>query len=240
MKIYAATDIGMSRELNEDYLFASMEPVGNLPGLFIVADGMGGHASGEFASKFTVEEMVASLSGNALTDAAELLTEAVHAANRRLIGYAAEHPSMSGMGTTVVAAAVYENRLCAANVGDSRLYIAGDSMRQITEDHSLVQQMVRLGEISQKEARVHPDKNIITRAVGADPDLLVDIFEEEIRPGDIILLCSDGLTNMVEDAALYEVLKGSDAELSVKGQHLIGLANENGGRDNITLILIEI
>ena len=240
MKIYAATDIGMSRNMNQDYLFASETPVGNLPNLLIAADGMGGHVSGEFASKFTVDEIVKSIRENAGTDAAFLLREAVLAANRGLISYAREHQEMSGMGTTVVAAALAGTRLVVANVGDSRLYLAGSEMVQVTEDHSLVQQMVRLGELDPAEAKNHPDRNIITRAVGADENLTVDIYTVEAVPGDFILLCTDGLTNMVEDSVLFQILKENGKELPEKGKQLLDLANANGGKDNITVIVAEI
>lgn len=230
------TDAGVIRGMNQDYFFSSEEPVGNLPTLFIVADGMGGHTAGEFASRYTVEKIVDSVSKDSRTDVSEILTDAVLSANQQLIDYAGEHEDMRGMGTTVVAAVVSGKRLFVANVGDSRLYIVNKNIHQVTRDHSLVEEMVRMGEINEEQARNHPDKNIITRAVGAEADLRVDLFDVRISKGDLILLCTDGLTNMVEDPVLYEILTDPVADLTGKVQKLIDTANQNGGRDNITVI----
>ena len=142
------------------------------------------------------------------------------------------------MGTTVVAACIEQGELIAANVGDSRLYVIGDGIRQITEDHSLVQEMVRMGEMDRESARTHPDRNIITRAVGADRKVQTDVFETVLEPGDRILLCSDGLTNMVEDQRILQVMNG-EGDLTSKTESLVELANRNGGKDNITVITIE-
>ena len=146
---------------------------------------------------------------------------------------------MHGMGTTVVAAVVTENQLYVANVGDSRLYIVGKNNRQVTRDHSLVQEMVRIGELDETQARSHPDKNIITRAIGADKNLKIDVFEEQIEPGDKILLCTDGLTNMLEDTAIFEILNDARSGLSEKVEQLVRQANENGGTDNITVVVYQ-
>ena len=142
------------------------------------------------------------------------------------------------MGTTVVAAVAEGNHLYAANVGDSRLYVAGDCLVQITNDHSLVQEMVRSGEIAPQEARNHPDKNIITRAVGVLQYVDADIFERELAPGEKFILCSDGLTNMVDDETILNVING-EGTLEEKAAILIRHANENGGRDNITVIIAD-
>ena len=236
METYSLTDIGQTREMNQDYFFSSEEPVGNLPTLFIVADGMGGHKAGEFASCFTVEKVVEAVTGSKKEDIPEILGDAIRNANLALIEYAGEHPQMHGMGTTVVAAVVTENQLYVANVGDSRLYIVGKNSRQVTRDHSLVQEMVRIGELDETQARSHPDKNIITRAIGADKNLKIDVFEEQIEPGDKILLCTDGLTNMLEDTAIFEILNDARSGLSEKVEQLVRQANENGGTDNITVV----
>ena len=145
---------------------------------------------------------------------------------------------MRGMGTTLVAAVLDGRRLVTVNVGDSRLYVIGDGIRQITEDHSLVQEMVRMGEMDRESARTHPDRNIITRAVGADRKVQTDVFETVLEPGDRILLCSDGLTNMVEDQRILQVMNG-EGDLTSKTESLVELANRNGGKDNITVITIE-
>lgn len=239
METYSLTDIGVSREMNQDYFFTSEEPIGSLPNLFIVADGMGGHKAGEFASRFTVEKVVKAISESEKKDVPEILVEAILMANNLLLDYADEHSDMRGMGTTVVAATVVGSQLFVANVGDSRLYVVGQTIRQITRDHSLVQEMVRLGELDERQARSHPDKNIITRAIGADKDLRVDVFEEQLKPGDKILLCSDGLTNMVEDSVLYEVLNRVQMKLSEKVELLVDAANKNGGTDNITVVVYQ-
>lgn len=238
MKISSLTDIGARREMNQDYLYSSEEAVGKLQNLFIVADGMGGHRAGEFASRYAVELIVDTVRKSEKKDAVEILTESITAANRLLKEYADSHREMKGMGTTIVAATIEGRRLLAANVGDSRLYLAGDQMIQITRDHSLVQEMVRLGEIDQERARTHPDKNIITRAVGVDNKVQIDFFEVNLEPGQRILLCSDGLTNMVEDHVIQNILEGQD-ELTCKAERLVELANKNGGKDNITVIIIE-
>jgi serine/threonine protein phosphatase PrpC len=143
------------------------------------------------------------------------------------------------MGTTVVAATVIGDHLHVANVGDSRLYLINhEAIRQITRDHSLVEEMVRLGEMDKADAKDHPDKNIITRAVGVVPELSVDFFEVELKPGDTVLMCSDGLTNMIEDEEIKKIVLGQ-RDIVEKAEKLIDTANENGGKDNITVVLIE-
>ena len=142
------------------------------------------------------------------------------------------------MGTTIVAAVIQGRTLLVANVGDSRLYIVGDEITQVTQDHSLVQEMVRLGQMDPQSAKNHPDKNIITRAVGVSEKVKIDIFERQLRAGEYIILCSDGLTNMVEDSVILQILHGA-GNLSDKAERLIELANKNGGKDNITVIIIE-
>lgn len=238
MKKCSLTDIGMRREMNQDYFYSSEEPVGSLPNLFVVADGMGGHNAGEFASRYAVETMVNTAKNTEKTDMIGILTECVSNANASLWAYAGAHDEMRGMGTTLVAAVLDGRRLVTVNVGDSRLYVIGDGIRQITEDHSLVQEMVRMGEMDRESARTHPDRNIITRAVGADRKVQTDVFETVLEPGDRILLCSDGLTNMVEDQRILQVMNG-EGDLTSKTESLVELANRNGGKDNITVITIE-
>lgn len=238
MKAFSATDIGRYRKMNQDYVYTSDRPVGNLPNLFIVADGMGGHNAGEYASRHTAETIVATAETSAHELPAAVLEEAILAANWELIRHASMDKSMWGMGTTVVAAVILGSRLYVANVGDSRLYIVNDTMRQITRDHSYVEEMVRRGELSREDARQHPKKNIITRAVGAVSEIEIDFFEEELHPGDEILLCSDGLTNMIEDEEIRNLIKGQE-DLACKSARLIETANQNGGKDNITVVVID-
>ena len=168
MKAYAITDIGKKRSFNQDYAWMTTDEIGKLPNLFIVADGMGGHRGGGYASRLAVETILEQIRQSQADSPAEILVDAIRHANECIRQTAAEDEQLSGMGTTVVAATCADRQLQVANVGDSRLYIADDvGIRQITEDHSLVQEMVRMGEISEAEARNHPDKNIITRALGA-------------------------------------------------------------------------
>ncbi len=238
MKVCSLTDIGVKREMNQDYFYSSEDPVGPLPNLFIVADGMGGHSSGDFASRHVVEVMTTVIGESQTTDPAELLCEAVTRANESLRECARKDPEKKGMGTTVVAAVLEGHRLTVLNVGDSRLYLVGDEIRQVSEDHSLVQEMVRRGEINPEMARIHPDRNIITRAVGAADTVEPDIFNEVMKKGERILLCSDGLTNMVEDDKMLKVLNRRHG-LEQNTERLVELANKNGGKDNITVIVVD-
>ncbi len=224
--------------MNQDYVFSSETPVGNLPNLFIVADGMGGHNAGDYASRYAVEIMVQTIRECKKEEPAAIFAQAVEAANQKLLEKAAEDIHLSGMGTTAVLASVYRDCLWTANVGDSRLYVLSDGIRQVTRDHSLVEEMVRLGELEKEEARVHPDKNIITRAIGAADEVDADIFEVDIGDKDEILMCSDGLTNMIEDEQILEIVKGQKT-IEEKVEKLVETANHNGGKDNITVIVIE-
>ena len=191
MKTFSVTDAGVVREMNQDYYFSSDTAVGNLPNLFIVADGMGGHKAGDYASRYTIERVVASVSRNTGEEPIAIMKEAINKANELLVAESREDESKSGMGTTLVIGTIIGNKLFVANIGDSRLYVVGQNMRQITRDHSLVDEMVRLGEINADEARVHPDKNIITIAVGTSDHVEDDFFEVDITADDTILLCTD-------------------------------------------------
>ena len=239
METYSLTDIGVTREMNQDYFFTSEEPVGNLPNLFIVADGMGGHNAGEFASRYTVETIVKTVSESEKKDAVSILEEAISSANSYLLEHARENEGMAGMGTTIVAATVKGSELSVANVGDSRLYIAGKEMRQITKDHSLVQEMVRMGELDAEKAKSHPDKNIITRPIGAQENVKVDFFEVALKPGEKVMMCTDGLTNMLEDTELFAILSEPGKNLAEKVEKMVNMANQNGGKDNITVVVFQ-
>ncbi len=232
------SDIGMKRKLNQDYVYASEKPVGALPNLFVVADGMGGHNAGDYASKITVETMLGEIVASQETNPRFLLKNAIEKANEMVVKVAERATDLAGMGTTVVAATCTGNSLQVANVGDSRLYVAHtDEIEQITQDHSLVAEMVRLGGIAKDDARNHPDKNIITRAVGGKETVEIDFFTVELQEGDTVLMCSDGLTNMLEDKEIYTILKGKE-DIRTKAQLLVNAANEKGGRDNISVIIV--
>ncbi len=237
-KTFSITDIGRKRRINQDYVYTQEQPIGNLPNLFIVADGMGGHNAGDFASKVTVETMTREIENSFEKNPVRILERAINVSNDFLRKKAEENPDLEGMGTTVVAATFYGTHLQVANVGDSRLYVVNDKIKQITRDHSLVEEMVRMGGIAREDARNHPDKNIITRAVGANETVEPDFFEVELDEGDMILMCSDGLTNMLEDEEIRMILSGA-RDIVEKAQELVRAANENGGRDNISVILME-
>ena len=229
MKSYSATDVGQKRKINQDSIFASDKPVGNLPNLYIVADGMGGQNAGDFASKYTVNVICAYIKESKEKNPIKLIDGAVRLANKGLLEEASAHPELFGMGTTVVVTTVIEEYAYTANIGDSRLYLYDGELKQITRDHSLVEEMVRMGEITEEEARVHPDRHVMTRAVGETEDVLLE-------PGAMILMCSDGLSNMVEDEDIRKILS-KGGSLKKLTETLIGTANENGGKDNIAVIL---
>ncbi len=241
LKFFSMTDIGRKRELNEDYVYASSEPIGCLENLFIVADGMGGHKAGDYASEHTVKKLV-EVAGTYREDSfpkiEKILQRAIDEANAYIYMRSKEDEALSGMGTTLVAATCSKDLLTVANVGDSRLYLINDEITQITQDHSLVEEMVSLGGIDREMARRHPDKNIITRAVGVGATVNADFYEVELRSTDKILLCTDGLTNMLSDEEIHRIIsEHKDIEEAVK--ELIAKANEQGGRDNIGVILVE-
>ncbi len=238
MKTFSITDTGVAREMNQDYFFATDTNLGNLPNLFIVADGMGGHKAGDYASRHTIERTVASISRNSSDEPVTIIQEAISKANELLVAESNEDETKSGMGTTLVIATLIGNKLIVANVGDSRLYVIGNTVRQITRDHSLVDEMVRLGEIDPSEARLHPDKNIITRAIGAQKNVKADFFEVELAKDDYVLMCTDGLTNMVKDEEILDIVR-INKEPEAIAEKLVKLANDNGGRDNITVTIIK-
>lgn len=238
MKTFSISDIGKTREMNQDYVYTSENSVGNLPNLFIVADGMGGHKAGEFASRFTVETIVKEVEKDAGTEPVEIIQRAVRTANKELIKKAEEDQTMAGMGTTVVVVTVIGEKACVANVGDSRMYVIGKEITQITKDHSLVEEMVRMGELAKDAAKDHPDKNIITRAIGAAEEVAVDFFEVDLRNQDYILMCSDGLTNMVNDEDIKSIVN-SQRDVAERVERLVEAANKRGGQDNITVVVIE-
>ena len=239
MQAYSVTDIGKNRTENQDYALAVTSPVGRLANLFLVADGMGGHKAGGFASKFSVETIHQLIAESGQEAAVAVLREVIEETNTRLREQADSDESLSGMGTTIVAATVEEGNLCVANVGDSRLYVLKDgTLKQITEDHSLVEEMVRNGDLDREEARFHPNKNIITRALGGLPEVEVDFFEVPLSGGEIVLMCSDGLSNMVDDEEMGEITLKYQDDLEMAAEQLVRRANDYGGRDNIAVVLV--
>ena len=238
MKVFSITDTGITREMNQDFYFASETDVGNLPNLYIVADGMGGHKAGDYASRYTIERVVASVSRCPGGEPVEILKEAIAKANELLIQDSNNDNDKHGMGTTLVACTIFEDSMIVANIGDSRLYVANDKLLQITRDHSLVEEMVRLGEMDEEAAREHPKKNIITRAIGAAETVEPDFFEVSLQNGDEVLLCTDGLTNMVKDEEILQIIQ-KNTNIEKQAELLMNTANNNGGMDNITVMLIQ-
>ena len=238
MKACAQTDRGRTRSMNQDFVYASLQPVGDLPNLFLVADGMGGHQAGDYASRYIVEKLSAYLRQARGTQIVSLLREGIQKANHMLYSESMNRTELRGMGTTLVAAVIDGDTMYVANVGDSRLYLVRDCLKQVTRDHSFVEEMVSLGKLERGSRDYRDQKNIITRAVGMEDRLEIDFFEVGLEPGDYVLMCSAGLSNMLEDAELEEIIC-SDLSLEEKTEKLITVANDNGGRDNISVILIE-
>lgn len=235
MKIGFKTDIGKLRRQNEDCVYVNAED----PFFAVVADGMGGHNAGEVASKIavdTISEVLCSC-GKKRVDFEDKIRDAFVLANEKIYDYAEKNSKLMGMGTTTVAAVIDKNKLTIANVGDSRAYMINDKeIRQISVDHSYVWQLVQRGDITEQQAKRHPKRNYITRAMGTDKYVCVDTFCEDFEDG-IILLCSDGLTNLVEN---YEIKQITDntVDLQEAAEKLVELANDRGGTDNITVALI--
>jgi PPM family protein phosphatase len=225
------TDVGRQRTSNEDSLLLE-------PPFFVVADGMGGARAGEVASKIATEEF-----GNQLDDELppERRLEAIaRSANKRIYELAASDESRRGMGTTLTAAMVVGDEVSLGHVGDSRAYrLRDDKLEQITKDHSLVAELERTGQISAEAAEHHPQRSIITRALGPEPDVEVDTYTITGKPGDVYLLCSDGLTGMISDEEVASILRGSE-DLEESADALIRAANQSGGRDNITVVLFRL
>ena len=227
-----ASDTGRRRLRNEDnYVVA--------PPLFAVADGMGGAQAGEVASRLAASALEAGDSDG--LDGLERLDALIQEANRRIYDRASSDPSASGMGTTMTVALVEGMTIAIGHVGDSRAYLVrGEQMEQLTEDHSLVNELLKSGKLSEEEAQVHPQRSVITRAVGTDPDVDVDAFTIEAEEDDIFLLCSDGLTDMVEDEEILEVVHEHRDDLDKAVRALVSAANRGGGDDNITAVAFRV
>jgi protein phosphatase len=239
LKAFSITDIGERRRINQDYVFCSENAIGKLPNLFVVADGMGGHNAGDYASRFCVEFFKQKIEESDMESPIASIEAALSSTNDALRDEAQEKTELEGMGTTFVVATIFDKEMYVANIGDSRLYVIGKEMKQITEDHSLVEAMVKTGELDRSEARVHPNKNIITRALGANAVVEPDFFEVNLETGDTVLMCSDGLTNMLEDETIEQIIREHD-DLESAAATLVKFANQNGGKDNIAIILINV
>ncbi len=229
MRIGSKTDKGLVREQNEDSM-------GYRHNLFVVADGMGGHEAGEVASAIAVETILAT---DLAIDIPEALRAAVLTANEAILQETERQPSLQGMGTTVVVLAWAENETFFTHVGDSRIYQLTDgTLKQLTEDHSLVVELVKNGGLTADEAKNHPQRNILTRALGTKGLNNIEVQTVPHTPGDKFLLCSDGLYSLLKDIELQEILSAAEHPQAIVDR-LVNLANERGGNDNITLILID-
>ncbi len=236
---YGKTDIGMTRSVNQDSIFFSDKNIGNLPNLYIVADGMGGHQAGDYASAHAVSWFVEYVKNCKYVNPITILKTGIARINDMLLKEAAEHKDLKGMGTTFVAAVITEDKMYVANIGDSRLYISNEEeIKQITLDHSLVEELIRTGQLERRKVRFHPEKNIITRALGTGHEAIPDFFEIVLQKNEKILLCSDGLTNMVEDDEIRDIIMQKDF-LDKICDDLITRANYYGGKDNIGVVVIE-
>ena len=245
LEVATATHSGMVRSHNEDSLAADSNA-----GLAVLADGMGGYNAGEVASGIAVElirtELKAALeSGNpeALNGqgAEQLIVEKAQRANNAIYQAAQSQPQYSGMGTTLVVAVWCDNRMAVGHVGDSRLYrLRGGTLEQITRDHSLLQEQIDSGMITKEQARNSQNKNLVTRAVGIDPEVETEVHTYPVELGDIFLLCSDGLSDMVPDEDIELTLSSLQANLQLAAEQLVQQANDNGGRDNVSVILVRV
>ncbi len=240
MNTFSITDTGRLRTSNQDRILCESEAVGNFPNLFLVADGMGGHRAGDTASRICVEAIATQIRQTDQVTPVSALVEAVEKANREIYHQSEQHMELRGMGTTLVGTTIIDRTAFIVNVGDSRLYRLRERLEQITVDHSLVEEMVKSGEIQKEEMRTHPNKNIITRALGTDTSVRLDCFEIDVKEGDVLLLCSDGLTNMVDDLTIESVLQEEADSLERAGNILVDRANNAGGKDNISIVLIQI
>jgi protein phosphatase len=248
LEVASATDPGMVRSHNEDSISTDAEI-----GLAVLADGMGGYNAGEVASGIAVAMLTtemkqalekrepSALTGNGETFAERYVRENSAKANAAIYQTAKSQPQYAGMGTTLVVALFYDNRMTVGHIGDSRLYrMRKETFEQVTRDHSLLQEQIESGMITKEQARFSQNKNLVTRAVGIDPEVETEIHTYGVEPGDIYLLCSDGLSDMVQDDDIYSTLSTLQANLPLAAKQLVQLANDSGGRDNISVILVRV
>jgi PPM family protein phosphatase len=230
-RVGAVTDPGRTRRHNEDAYVIE-------PPLFAIADGMGGAQAGEVASRLATAALKeAGADGGGEQRISDLIQEA----NRRVYDRSSSDPNTSGMGTTITVALVEDDRVAFGHVGDSRAYLIRNAqMEQLTEDHSLVNELLKTGKLSPEEAETHPQRSVITRALGTDPDVDVDTFSVRAETGDLFLLCSDGLTDMVSEQSILDVVERNRQDIDVALRALVKAANRGGGQDNITVVAFEI
>lgn len=236
MKSYGITDIGNVRKYNQDYSLECDDPIGNLDNLYVVCDGLGGRNAGEYASSTAAENFFDLVENSKLENPLAIFKEAITEVNN-IVFEEGQEPEYQGMATTLVAVTVMDGVVYVANVGDSRAYIVGDEMTQITWDHSYVGELMRRGKITKEEARFHNKNNVITRAIGAEETVEPDYFQVELEKGEFILLCTDGLYNMLSERTIQAVINARGS-LRAKAEKLVDLANEAGGKDNIAAVLI--
>ncbi len=243
MRFCGLTDIGLKRETNEDFISLPNEKEGIK--LFILADGMGGANAGEVASKTATKFVRDYIRSHFIEiernkeELERIIRDSIIEANKKVIELAKNNPDYKGMGTTLIVVLIYRGRIHIGHVGDSRVYrLRQNIFRQITKDHSYVQELVKQGTISQEEAKSHPQKNILLKAIGGDEDIKPDVITKGFVKGDIILICSDGLTNMVDDKYIYEIIMQNMYDVNVACKKLIDKANRNGGLDNVSAIII--
>ncbi|MBO5142354.1 MAG: Stp1/IreP family PP2C-type Ser/Thr phosphatase [Clostridia bacterium] len=243
MRFYGLTDVGVKRENNEDSISLPSENDGIK--LFILADGMGGAKAGEKASQLAIKTIRDYIRLNFIKiertkeEIAEIIRKAMVEANKQVFELSMEYKEFSGMGTTVVVVLIYRGTVYIGHIGDSRVYRLRQSiLRQLTKDHSYVQELVRQGSITIEEAKNHPQKNVLLKALGCDRDIVPDVITKGFVKGDILLLCSDGLTNMVDDKKIFEIIMKNTSDLKVACKMLIDTANDNGGVDNVSAIII--
>ena len=245
LEIATVTHPGMVRPHNEDSIAAEAES-----GLAVLADGMGGHNAGEVASGIAVA-LISSETRKALAAGEPhelngnrielLIKEQAAKANTAIFQASQSQPQYSGMGTTLVIALWFDNHLFVGHIGDSRLYrLRSDALEQVTRDHSWLQEQIDSGMITKEQARYSPNKNLVTRAVGIDPEVEAEVHAHAVEPGDIYLLCSDGLPDMVTDEEIQLTLSSLKANLPLAAEQLVQQANDNGGRDNISVILVRV
>jgi protein phosphatase len=249
LEIASCTDPGMVRSHNEDSIASDGDK-----GVVVLADGMGGYNAGEVASGMATTVIITELqqllekkvpyetdvqSGQVI--AHQLLREQIAKANTSIYQASQSQPQYAGMGTTLVVALFYDNKMTVAHIGDSRLYrLRGDEFKQVTRDHSLLQEQIDSGVITLQQAKQSQNKNLVTRALGIDPIVDAEIHDYDTQPGDIYLLCSDGLCDMVSDEDIGLALQTLSSNLKLCAQHLVQSANDNGGRDNVSVILVRV
>jgi PPM family protein phosphatase len=230
-RVAAVTDPGRTRRHNEDAYVID-------PPLFAIADGMGGAQAGEVASRLATAALK---EGGANGGGERRIADLIQQANRRVYDRSSSDPNTSGMGTTITVALVEDDQVAFGHVGDSRAYLIRDAqMEQLTEDHSLVNELLKTGKLSPEEAETHPQRSVITRALGTDPDVDVDTFSVRAESGDLFLLCSDGLTDMVSEDSILDVVERNRDDIEGALRALVKAANRGGGQDNITVVAFEI